>query len=109
MVGRKKWQSPARNLAIGDFVLDDWKDAPRGRWRTGKISKVYPGADGLVRAVDVQFSTGTLRRGTNQLALLEAYSLDPEETPRSSSGEYGAAKLKGNINPLEALSEKETV
>ncbi|XP_032782640.2 uncharacterized protein LOC116920627 [Daphnia magna] len=109
MVGRKKWQSPARNLAIGDFVLDDWKDAPRGRWRTGKISKVYPGADGLVRAVDVQFSTGTLRRGTNQLALLEACSLDPEETPMSSSGEYGAAKLKGNINPLEALSEKETV
>jgi hypothetical protein len=42
MVSRKKWRMPARNFAVGDFILDDWENAPRGRWRTGKIVKVYP-------------------------------------------------------------------
>ena len=92
MTSRKKWRTPARNFAVGDFILDDWKNAPRGRWRTGKIVKVYPGADGLVRAADVEFSTGILRRGTNQLALLEACSPDPaEDAKESGSGENGAA------------------
>ena len=58
MVGRNKWKTPARNLTVGDVVLDDWKDAPRARWRMGRVTRVYPGADGLVRAVDVEFSTG---------------------------------------------------
>jgi|688.fasta_scaffold718304_1 hypothetical protein len=58
-------------------VPDDWKNASRGRWRTGRIVKVYPGADGLVRAADVEFATGMLRRGKNQPTLLEASSLDP--------------------------------
>jgi hypothetical protein len=89
MTGRKKWRTPARNFTVGDFVLDDWKTAPRGRWRTGRIVRVYPGTDGLVRAADVEFSTGILRRGTNQLALLEACSPD-QENP--DSGEYGATK-----------------
>jgi len=89
MTSRRKWTRPARNLAVGDFVLDDWKDAPRGRWRTGRVVRTYPGKDELVRAVDVEFSTGILRRGANQLALLEPSSLAPEAG--SSSGENGSA------------------
>jgi hypothetical protein len=92
MVGRKKWKVPTRNLAIGDYVLDDWRDAPRGRWRTGKVVKVYPGSDGLVRAVDVESPTGVLRRGSNNLALLEENSLISEPAAEKSSGENGAAK-----------------
>jgi len=90
MTGRRKWRSPARNLAVGDFVLDDWKNAPRGRWRTGRIVRVFPGADGLVRAADVQFPTRIFRRGTNQLALLEE-SPDPAKSAGSGSGEDGPA------------------
>ncbi len=41
VVSRKKWRMPARYFAVGDFILDDWKTAPRGRWQTGKIVKVY--------------------------------------------------------------------
>ena len=72
-------------------MLDDWKDAPRGRWRAGRIVKTYPGADGLVRAVDVDFGSSVLRRGSNQLALLEAYSPAPAAAAVTSSGENGAA------------------
>jgi hypothetical protein len=55
MVGRRKWQTPAPNLAVEDYALDDWKDAPRGRWRTGRMVLTYLGSDGLVRAADVKF------------------------------------------------------
>jgi hypothetical protein len=89
MVGRRKSQTPAPNLAVEDYVLDNWKDAPRGRWHTGRIVRNYPASDGLFRAVDVKFSTGILRRGANQLALLESSSLDPAGT---SLGEDGPVK-----------------
>lgn len=51
--------------------------------------RTYPGKDELVQAVDVEFPTGILRRGANQLALLEPSSLAPEAG--SSSGENGSA------------------
>jgi hypothetical protein len=89
MVGRSKLQTPAPNLAVKDYVLDNWKDAPTGRWHTGRIVRTYPASDGLFRAVDVKLSTGILRRGANPLALLESSSLDPAGT---SLGEDGPAK-----------------
>lgn len=93
MTSHRKWRTPTRNFVVGDFILDDWKNAPRGRWRTGRIVKVYPGADGLVRAADVEYSTGVLRRGTDQLALLEASSPDPvADSAESGSGENGDAE-----------------
>ena len=74
-------------------MLDDWKNAPRGRSRTGRIVKVSPGAVWLVRAADVEFSTGVLRRGINQLALLEASSPDPvANSVESGLGENGETK-----------------
>ena len=38
---------------IGDYVLVKDEAQARGQWPTGVISKVYPGADGLVRKVQV--------------------------------------------------------
>ena len=89
---RGKWRTPERNLAVGDVMLDDWKNAPRGRWRTGIVVKVYPGADGLVRAVDVRFPTGILNRGANQLALLEPCSTASAGPASTASGENATAK-----------------
>ena len=60
--------------------------------RTGKVVTVYPRSDGLVRAVDVEFPTGVLRRGSHNLALLEESSLISEPVAEKSSGENGAAK-----------------
>lgn len=88
---RGKWRTQERNLAVGDVVLDDWKNAPRGRWRTGIVVKVYPGSDGLVRAVDVRFPTGTMNRGANQLALLEPNSTATAVPATTASGENAPA------------------
>lgn len=57
---------PAQNFVVEDLILDNWKNSTRGRWRTGRIVKVYHGSDGLVWAVDAELYTGILRRGTNQ-------------------------------------------
>ena len=42
-------------------MLEINKNLRRGVWNIGHIAKVYPGADGCVRAVDVQLPNGILR------------------------------------------------
>ena len=51
---RKKWHTSKRNLKIGDIVLIHDSRSLRGSWKLGRISEVYPGADGFVRNVDVK-------------------------------------------------------
>ena len=92
MAARKKWQTKQRNLAVGDYVLENWKTAPRGQWKTGHVVKTYPGVDGLVRAVDVKLPTGIFRRGVAELCLLEPYSDGRSTSDSPSSGEDEAAK-----------------
>ena len=71
LVTRKKWTEKTRNLETGDFVLLIDKNVPRGQWNTGHATKTYPGADKLVRVVDVETSHGVYRRAIHTLCLLE--------------------------------------
>ena len=52
-----KWKVTKPNLQPGDLVLITDDTAFVNCWTMGKISKVYPGRYGLVRAVDVQVET----------------------------------------------------
>ena len=94
LIDRKKWKSPTRNLAIGDVVMEHDKNLPRGQWSTGRVVAVHPGADLLVRAVDVQFKNGIFLRGIQNLCLLEPYSADSSNqiVDEPASGENEAAK-----------------
>jgi hypothetical protein len=83
---RKKWKVQRPNFAVGDVVLEINKSLGRGQWNIGHITQIYPGSDGLVRAVDVQFPTGIFRRGVTELCLLESNSSVP------ASGEDVPAK-----------------
>lgn len=78
MADRKKWRQAGRNLSIGDYVAEIKPGVKNLDWSTGRIVQVYPGTDGLVRAVDVQLPQGTFRRGVTQLCLLEPVSTGPE-------------------------------
>lgn len=51
---RQKWLQPKQNLRIGDLVLILHENTPRNHWPLGLITQVYPGADGLVRTVEVK-------------------------------------------------------
>ena len=55
LIIRQKWHVDRRNLCIGDIVLIQDSNAVRGRWKMGRISNVYPGSDGKVRNVEVEY------------------------------------------------------
>lgn len=80
---RNKWLRPKRNLQVGDLVLLRNEASPPTLWLPGRIDKVFPGRDGLVRTVEVRTEKATFTRPIGQLCLLPVDSAireDPAET-----------------------------
>ena len=71
---RKKWFQPMANVAIGDLVLVVDYGIPRGFWPLGKIVRVFPGHDNVVRSAEVKTKFGLMKRPVVILALLEECS-----------------------------------
>ena len=59
------------NLKIGDLVLVVDYETPRGSWPVGRIVRVFPGCDDVVRAAEVKTKFGVMKRPVTKLALLE--------------------------------------
>ncbi|XP_059053385.1 uncharacterized protein LOC131847753 [Achroia grisella] len=57
-------------LQIGDVVIIVDESLPRGTWPRGRVEKMFPGKDGVIRVVDVATSGGTLRRPLKKLVKL---------------------------------------
>ena len=68
---RSKWRAAQKDLTEGDVVLVVEPDLPRGRWALGRITKVFPGPDGHVRAVDVNTRGSVYRRPIQRVCPLE--------------------------------------
>lgn len=67
---RQKWVSKTRNVRQGDVVLMVEDDVPRGHWRLGRVTEVFPGRDGLIRKVLVKTSSTALMRPVHKLIVL---------------------------------------
>ena len=52
-----KWHREQPNLTAGDIVLMMDGNKFHSQWTMGKVVKIYPGKDNLIRAVDVQTET----------------------------------------------------
>ena len=65
-----KWRRPQRNITAGDIVLLKDDELFGRAWPMGKVTKVYPGADGKVRVADVRTEKGTYRRPIVRLVVL---------------------------------------
>ena len=52
-----KWHHKERNFQVNDLVMLTDGNQFKAQWSMAKVVKVYPGRDGLVRAVDVQLET----------------------------------------------------
>ena len=50
---RNKWKTPQYNYKPGDVILLKDDNVFTRTWPMGRIQRVYPGTDGIVRAVDV--------------------------------------------------------
>ena len=69
---RTKWQRKMRNVAVNDFVLIADDNLPRSCWLYGRITQIFPGADGLTRSVEVKTKNGLFKRPVSKLCLLES-------------------------------------
>ena len=54
---RSKWQTPIKNISVGDIVLLADENAPRNQWKLARVVEVHPSADKLVRSVNVKISS----------------------------------------------------
>ena len=67
---RQKWTNVSRNLVPGDVVLVIDRDVPRGQWLMGKVERVFPSSDNLVRKVSVRTASSLLIRPIHKLVVI---------------------------------------
>ena len=81
---RRKWLVKRLNLEIGDIVIISDPRSPRGHWPMGRIIKVHPDAEGVVRSAIVKTKSGVLARPITKLCLLESPSSSENRADASS-------------------------
>ncbi|XP_066588158.1 uncharacterized protein [Prorops nasuta] len=59
---KSKWWKEGINIKIGELVLIKNKILPCSQWMLGRVTKIHPGHDGVVRAVTMLTSSGELQR-----------------------------------------------
>ena len=74
LITRKKWLQRTANVKIEDLVLVSDYAVPRGNWPLGRIVKVFPGHDNVVRSAEVKTKFGVMKRPVTKLALLKECS-----------------------------------
>jgi Family of unknown function (DUF5641) len=67
---RPKGFRESHKFQVGDMVLIHESNTPSMKWLVGRIVKVYPGKDGIVRKVEVKTKEGLKTRHVNYLSLL---------------------------------------
>ncbi|XP_052753699.1 uncharacterized protein LOC128201271 [Galleria mellonella] len=67
---RPKWLARLPNVQVGDLVLLKESALPPLRWKTARVTRVYPGSDGTVRVVELKTSAGSLLRPVTKICPL---------------------------------------
>lgn len=70
LMHRSKWTKREENLRPDQIVLIKEDNLPPSKWLYGRITKVYPGKDGLVRVAEVKCKNSVLSRPIHKLCLL---------------------------------------
>ena len=73
---RRKWIDEKRNIHVGDLVLVMNENTPRKFWPLARVTRTFPGHDGLVRSAEVKTPWNILTRPVNKLCLLEGVNED---------------------------------
>lgn len=67
---RTKWCVDRPNIEVGNMVVVKDSQSPPLQWRIGRITKVIPGDDGVVRVAHVHTQSGDFSRPVVKLVLL---------------------------------------
>ena len=68
---RPCWRDRKPNFTVGELVLLQDDDTKRGKWPLGRITKVMPGADNVVRVVELKTKNGIYTRPATKVFKLE--------------------------------------
>ncbi|XP_029209924.2 uncharacterized protein LOC114973693 [Acropora millepora] len=94
---RQKWMNEQPALKIGDVVLISEDKVSRGKWPMGRVDKLLPGKDGLIRTVILKTKKGLLRRPVQRLHRLEASSTKFVTGEFGDSGAYGGESASRKV------------
>ena len=75
---RPCWRNKKPNFEEGELVLVRDDASKRGKWPLGRITRVMPGPDGVVRVVEVKTKNGTYTRPVAKLCKLEDHGDDTD-------------------------------
>ncbi|KAL0803358.1 hypothetical protein ABMA28_017421 [Loxostege sticticalis] len=67
---RTKWRTDKSRLNVGDMVLITEDNTPPLAWRLGRILRLIPGPDGIIRVADINTVRGVIRRTLTRLCPL---------------------------------------
>lgn len=67
---RPKWVQEKPNIEPGNIVIIKDDNLPPAQWMLGRVLKIYPGQDQLVRVADIQCKSSILKRPIHKLCLL---------------------------------------
>ena len=59
---KQKWHVEKRNVKIGDIVLIRDRNAIRGCWQLGQVTKIYPSNDNIVRQIEIRYKIPNNKR-----------------------------------------------
>ncbi|XP_044014009.1 uncharacterized protein LOC122856402 [Aphidius gifuensis] len=65
-----KWHHSNNNILIGSLVLISDERTPPGTWPLARVTRLFPGADGHTRVVELKTATTTLTRPIAKLVIL---------------------------------------
>lgn len=84
---RKKWRQSKDNIQVGDVVLITEENYPPTHWPLARVTKTFPGGDGLVRVVELKVKHGLTKRAIQKLVRLPT---DNEEDSSETDVPAGA-------------------
>lgn len=102
---RSKWKNAQMNLAVGDMVLVKEENMAPMHWPLGRVMKIYPGKDDLVRVVDVLMKGKQFKRPIVKLAPLPKKSFNLEEEIDEALEKISGKSNGKNSNSLENPQE----
>ncbi|XP_055313219.1 uncharacterized protein LOC129574779 [Sitodiplosis mosellana] len=97
---RPKWLNQRQNLEINDLVLIKDDNSPPTQLLKGRVSRVYPGSDGLVRVATLRTVKGEIKRPITKLCLLP--KLTPVEATAVNDLENSKInKKRSTLKPIK--------
>ena len=70
MQARTKWNTPKRNIEVGDIVIIKDDNTARNNWPLARVIKMIQDKKGFVRSATLKSSFFTLKRPIDKLILL---------------------------------------